>query len=56
METAQATEDAIRNVHDKQVGGRSLVVNEARARTGGGGGGGRGGASGYRPRHRMGEF
>ena len=42
---------AIDNLHEKEFGGRTLTVNEARpqpARTGGFGGGGRGGGGGRR--------
>ena len=38
-------EAAIEAMHGSQLDGRTLTVNEARARQGGGGGGGRGGRS-----------
>lgn len=41
MGTAEEAEKAIRNLNGHAVGGRSLVVSEARPREGGGGGGGR---------------
>jgi len=48
MDTKEAMEAAIAELNGKEVGGRALVVNEARPRTenrggngGGGGGGGR---------------
>jgi RNA recognition motif-containing protein len=47
MDSPQATQDAIRGLHEKEIEGRNLTVNEARERTprasGGGGGGGYGG-------------
>ena len=52
MDSKQAMDDAIADVNGKEVGGRALVVNEARPREerpaygGGGGGGGRGGRGG----------
>lgn len=51
METQQASEEAIRGLHDSDLQGRTLIVNEARERSprpggGGGGGGGRGGRGG----------
>jgi RNA recognition motif-containing protein len=56
METQQATEQAIAALHEKDVGGRAITVNEARERSpkptrsggyGGGGGGYGGGGGGY---------
>ena len=46
---AQAKQ-AIEALHSSQLGGRTLVVNEARPREGGEGGGGRRGGGGGRPR------
>jgi RNA recognition motif-containing protein len=55
MGSAEEGQAAIQGMHDKDVGGRKLVVNEARPREerprggfggGGGGGGGRGGRGG----------
>ena len=47
MESQQASEEAIRALHESDMQGRSLTVNEARERApGGGGGGGRGGYGG----------
>lgn len=56
METSAEMEAAIRGLHGKDFGGRSLTVNEARPREerpsygggGGGGGGDRRGGGGYR--------
>lgn len=52
MDSNQAADAAIAGLHEKQVGGRPLTVNEARPREerGGGGGrsgGGRSGGGGY---------
>lgn len=50
MESQQASEEATRALHESDMQGRSLIVNEARERSsghGGGGGGGRGGRGGY---------
>jgi len=60
MASPQEGQAAIEGMHDKEIGGRKLVVNEARPREerpggggrggfggGGGGGGGRGGRGGY---------
>jgi len=41
MQTDDAAQRAINGMHDKQMDGRSLTVNEAKPREGGGGGGGR---------------
>jgi RNA recognition motif-containing protein len=38
---------AITALHGKEIEGRTLTVNEARPKEGGGGGGGRGGRGGY---------
>jgi RNA recognition motif-containing protein len=48
MSTDAEAQAAIEALHAKEVGGRSITVNEARPRTerGGGGGGGRGGRGG----------
>lgn len=50
FETADQMQEAIRQLHDNEVQGRKLTVNEARERTargpGGGGGGGYGGGGG----------
>jgi len=46
--TLTSTEDgdkAISALHEQEIGGRKLTVNEAREKTGGGGGGGGGGRS-----------
>ena len=55
MSSPQEGQAAIEGLHDKDVGGRKLVVNEARPREerggrggfGGGGDGGRGGRGGF---------
>ena len=56
MSSADEGQAAIAGMHDKDIGGRKLVVNEARPREerprggfggGGGGGGGRGGRGGF---------
>ena len=51
METAEGGQAAISALHNSDMGGRPLTVNEARERTprgpGGGGGGGGGGRGGY---------
>src|SRR6185437_9671190 len=47
MESQQASEEAIRALHESDMQGRSLTVNEARERSPGGGGGGGGGRGGY---------
>ena len=54
MGSDQAAQDAIAALNGKDVGGRSLTVNEARPKTEGGGGGrgGRGGYGGGRGGHR----
>ncbi len=39
METDEAAKKAVSDFHDFQMGGRALVVNEARPKTPGGGGG-----------------
>src|SRR5436189_4892770 len=46
MGSDQEAQAAIAALSGKQVGGRSLTVNEAKPREGGGGGGGRGGYGG----------
>jgi RNA recognition motif-containing protein len=52
MGSSEEGQAAIQGMHDKELGGRKLVVNEARPkedrgpRGGGGGGGGRGGYGG----------
>ena len=46
MQTDDAAQRAISGMHEKQVDGRPLTVNEAKPRESGGGGGGRGGYSG----------
>jgi RNA recognition motif-containing protein len=59
METDQGSEDAIKALHETEVSGRNITVNEARERSpkpsgggggyrGGGGGGGYGGGGGGR--------
>jgi RNA recognition motif-containing protein len=48
MQDAAAADQAINAMHEKEVGGRNLTVNEAKPREGGGGGGGRGGFGGGR--------
>lgn len=45
MESQQASEEATRALHETEVNGRNLIVNEARERAPGGGAG-RGGRSG----------
>lgn len=45
VEMSNGADEAIRALHQKQMGGRSLNVNEARPREAGGGGGGGGGRS-----------
>jgi RNA recognition motif-containing protein len=46
MASPQEGQAAIEGMHDKDIGGRKLVVNEARPREDRGGGGGRGGFGG----------
>lgn len=47
MSTEEGAQAAIRDLNEKEVGGRSLAVNEARPKTSSGGGGGfRGGGGG----------
>ena len=49
MGSSEEAAAAIQALHDKEIGGRKLIVNEARPREerpGGGGGGGRGGYGG----------
>jgi cold-inducible RNA-binding protein len=48
MATADDAARAIEALHGSSFGGRTLTVNEARPREGGGGGGGRGGRGGGR--------
>jgi len=43
MQSDEAAQRAIGGMHEKDVGGRSLTVNEAKPREGGGGRGGYGG-------------
>ena len=53
MGTDEEAQAAITALNDTEVGGRRIVVNEAKPRTGGGGrsgGGGRGGGGGGRSR------
>jgi cold-inducible RNA-binding protein len=53
MADDQAANNAIRELNDREMDGRRLVVNEARPReerSGGGGGGGGGGRGGFRGR------
>src|SRR2546421_7047956 len=47
MGSDQEAQAAIAALNGKEVDGRSLTVNEARPKEGGGGGGGRGGRGGY---------
>ena len=47
MSSKEEGEAAIAQFNGKDVGGRSLTVNEAKPRESGGGGGGRGGGGGY---------
>jgi RNA recognition motif-containing protein len=47
MSTDEGAQTAIRSLNEKQVGGRSITVNEARPKAAGGGGG-FGGGSGRR--------
>jgi RNA recognition motif-containing protein len=46
MQADDAAQRAINGMHEKQLDGRSLTVNEAKPRESGGGGGGRGGYGG----------
>ena len=46
LDSQEAMTQAIQGLHETDVGGRALTVNEARERTGGGGGGGEGGGRG----------
>jgi RNA recognition motif-containing protein len=46
MQADDAAQRAISGMHEKQVDGRPLTVNEAKPRESGGGGGGRGGYGG----------
>ncbi len=48
METDNAALDAIKGLHEKEMEGRALTVNEARPREERGGGGGGGGGGGRR--------
>ena len=43
MQSEDAAQQAINGMHEREVDGRSLTVNEAKPREGGGGGGGGGG-------------
>jgi RNA recognition motif-containing protein len=53
MSTEEEAQAAVRMLNDKDFGGRSLTVNEARPKTGGGGfGGGSGGYGGGEGRRR----
>lgn len=50
MPNSAQAQQAIEKLNQSEIGGRSVVVNEARPKTdrgGGGGGGGRGGGGGY---------
>lgn len=47
LETAEAAQAAIRALHDTEIGGRRLTVNEARERAPGAPGGGDGGGGGF---------
>jgi RNA recognition motif-containing protein len=46
MQSEDAAQKAIAGMHDKDMGGRALTVNEAKPREGGGGRGGFGGGGG----------
>lgn len=46
MQSEDAAQQAINGMHEREVDGRSLTVNEAKPREGGGGGGG-GGRGGF---------
>ena len=46
MQSEDAAQQAINGMHEREVDGRSLTVNEAKPREGGGGGGGGGGGRG----------
>jgi len=46
MQTDDAAQRAISGMHEKQLDGRALTVNEAKPRESGGGGGSRGGYGG----------
>ena len=48
MSTDGEATNAIAQLHGRELGGRTLKVNEAQERTGGGGGGGFGGGGGGR--------
>jgi cold-inducible RNA-binding protein len=48
MSTDNEAQQAISQLNGRDLGGRTLKVNEARESTGGGGGGGRGGGGGGR--------
>jgi cold-inducible RNA-binding protein len=48
MSTDEGAQTAIRSLNERQVGGRSITVNEARPKAAGGGGGFGGGGSGRR--------
>lgn len=52
MSTDEDAQAAINKLHESQVGGRSLTVNEARPKAVGGGGGGYGGGGGGYGRRR----
>ena len=47
MASPADAQSAIDALHGQELDGRTLTVNEARERTGGGGGGGRGGRGGF---------
>ena len=47
MQSEDAAQQAINGMHEREVDGRSLTVNEAKPREGGGGGGGGGGRGGF---------
>ena len=50
MSTDEEAQKAINELHEHQLGGRGLTVNEARPKTSGGGGYGDGGAGSFRRR------
>ena len=47
MQSEDAAQQAINGMHEREVDGRSLTVNEAKPREGGGGGGGGGARGGF---------
>jgi RNA recognition motif-containing protein len=46
MSTDQEAQAAVEQLGERELGGRTIKVNEAQERSGGGGGGGRGGGGG----------